>query len=147
MTDYVIRTPGQTVADTLITTMILKGLPRHFEQFSIYITHSNKDLFSEFKNQTPQLRGNTKTQRPLTQVVTMSWCQLPYFQKGMKNESCDGCDISCFTCSGKRHLTKICPNNYDRRQKPWCSYCKNTTRKREPSYYKWRDTMKKAVVM
>ena len=53
VTDYVIRTEtiltalrnaGQTVDDALIIVMILKGLPRHFNLFSIYVTHINKEF-------------------------------------------------------------------------------------------------------
>ncbi len=44
------RKSGEIVDDTLIITMILKDLPRYFDPFSIYVTHSNKELtFLEFK--------------------------------------------------------------------------------------------------
>ena len=59
--DYVIRTETsltalrnvvQTVNDVLIIAMMLKNLPRHFNLFSIYVTHSNKELmFSKFKTE------------------------------------------------------------------------------------------------
>ena len=53
VTDYVIRTEtiltatrnaGQTVDDALITTMILKGLPRHLNPFSIYVSCPVKNV-------------------------------------------------------------------------------------------------------
>ena len=59
VTDYIIRTEatvtalrnaGETLSDGLIITMDLKRLPRTFNAFSIYVTHSSKELtFSEFK--------------------------------------------------------------------------------------------------
>ena len=61
VTDYIIRTEatvtplrnaGETLSDGLIIAMVLKGLPRTFNPFSIYVTHSSKELtFSEFKTQ------------------------------------------------------------------------------------------------
>ena len=61
VTDYIIRTEAtvmalrnarETLSDSLIITMVLKGLPRTFNAFSIYVTHSSKELtFSEFKMQ------------------------------------------------------------------------------------------------
>lgn len=61
VTNYIIRTEtvltalknvGQTVDDAVVIAMILKGLYSHFNPFSIYETHSNKELmFSEFKTE------------------------------------------------------------------------------------------------
>ena len=61
VTDYIIRTGatvtalrnvGETLSDGLIIAMVLKGLPRTFNAFSIYVTHSSKGVtFSEFKTQ------------------------------------------------------------------------------------------------
>ena len=59
VTDYIIRTEatvtalrnaGETLSDGLIIAMVLKGLPRTFNAFSIYVTHSSWELtFFEFK--------------------------------------------------------------------------------------------------
>ena len=60
MMDYVIRTEtiltvprnaGQIGDDALVITTILKGLPRHLEPFYVYVTHSDKLTFSEFKTE------------------------------------------------------------------------------------------------
>ena len=66
VTDYIIRTEatvttlrnaGETLSDGLIIAMVLKGLPRTFNPFSIYVTHSSKELtFFEFKT-TSKFRG------------------------------------------------------------------------------------------
>ena len=53
VTDYIIRTEatvtaprnaGETLSDGLIIAMVLKGLSRIFNAFSIYVTHSSKEL-------------------------------------------------------------------------------------------------------
>ena len=61
VTNYIIRTEAtvmtlrnarETFSDGLIIAMVLKGLPRTFNAFLIYVTHSSKELtFSEFKMQ------------------------------------------------------------------------------------------------
>ena len=61
VTDYIIRTEStvtalrnarETLSDGLIIAMVLKGLPRTFNAFSIYVTQNSKELtFSEFKTQ------------------------------------------------------------------------------------------------
>ena len=66
VTDYIIRTEatvtalrnaGETLSDGLIIAMVLKGLPRTFNPFSVYVTHSSKELtFFEFKT-TSKFRG------------------------------------------------------------------------------------------
>lgn len=70
VTNYIIRTEtvltalknvGQTVDDAVVIAMILKGLPSHFNPFSIYETHSNKELmFSEFKTELYSLEETLK---------------------------------------------------------------------------------------
>ena len=95
------------------------------------------------QNWTPQLRGMLKHRDHSSSDDIMK--STSSFSKAMKNESCNGQDVSCFTCEGKGHLTKICSNNYNKGQKPWCNYCKNTTHKRELCFYKQTDTLKKVA--
>ena len=54
-------------------------------------------------------------------------------------------EVSCFTCYGKEHLAKICPNNL-KKNKQWRSDCKSQTLKRESCRYKKRNTLKKPAV-
>ena len=59
MTDYMIRaetasnslkTAGETVSDSLLIAMILKGLPSEFKTFSTIVTQKDKQMtFAEFK--------------------------------------------------------------------------------------------------
>ena len=129
--------------NALIIAMILKGLPRHFEPFYIYVPHSNKKLAcSELKT---ELHNFEETLKHRDHSISDEVMKLTFsFSKAMKTESHDGQYISYFTCNGKGHRTKLClNNNYNKRRKPWCSYCKSTTHKRES--HKRRDSMKKVA--
>ena len=47
-----LRNAGETLSNGLIIAIVLKELPSTFNPFSIYVTHSSKELtFSEFKTQ------------------------------------------------------------------------------------------------
>ena len=70
VTDYIIRTEatvtalrnaGETLSVGLIIAMVLKGLSRTFNAFSIYVTYSSKELtFSEFKTQLRSFKDTEK---------------------------------------------------------------------------------------
>ena len=124
--------------------MILRGLPRHFDLFFIYVTHSNKELeFLEFKTELHSFQETLKYRNHSSSDDVMKLNSS--FLKAMKNDNCNGRDVSCFTCGGMRHLTKICPNDYNKGRNLWCSYWKSTTNWRESCHYKRRDSMKKAA--
>ena len=145
VTDYIIRTEatvtaprnsGEILSDGLIIAMVLKGLPRTFNAFSIYVTHSSKVLtFSEFKTQLRSFEDSDKYHQNSNDDNVMKLTNS--FSK-MSNE------VSCFKCNGKGHVEKICPNNF-KKNKKWCNYCKRQTHVRESCRYKKRDTMKAAA--
>ena len=100
--DYIIRTEatvtalrnaGETLSDGLIIAMVLKGLPRTFNVFSIYVTHSSKELtFSEFKNQLRSFENTDKYHQNSNDDNVMKLTNS--FSK-MSNE------VSCFKCNRK----------------------------------------------
>ena len=106
--------------------MVLKGQPRTFNAFSIYVTHSSKELtFSEFKT---QLRSFEDTDK-YNQNSNDDNVKLTNSFLKMSNE------VSCFKCNEKGHVAKICPNNF-KKNKKWCNYCKRQTHVRESCRYK-----------
>ena len=145
VTDYIIRTEatvtalrnsGETLSYCLIIAMVLKGLPSTFNPFSIYVTHSNKELtFSKFKTQLQSFEDTDKYHQNSNDDNVMKLTNS--FSK-RSNE------VSCFKCSGKGHVAKICPNNF-KKNKKWCYYCKSQTLVRESCRYKKRDTIKAAA--
>ena len=67
MTDYVksnvtaLKNAVESLSDGLIIAMVLKGLYDTFNPFSIYVTHSSKELtFLEFKTQLRNLEDADK---------------------------------------------------------------------------------------
>ena len=143
-TEYIIRTEAtvmalrnaeETLSDGLIIAMVLKGLPSTFNPFSIYVTHSSKELtFSEFKTQrsfedTDKYHQNSNEGNVMK--LTNSFSKMSY-------------EVSCFKCNGKGHVAKICPNNF-KKNKKWCNYCKSQAHVRESYRYKKRDTIKAAA--
>ena len=116
--------------------MVLKGLPRTFNAFSIYVTHSSKELtFSECKTQLRSFEDTDKYHQNSNDDNVMKLTNS--FSK-MSNE------VSCFKCNGKGHVVKICPNNF-KKNKKCCNYCKSQTYVRESCCYKKRDTIKAAA--
>ena len=125
VTNYIIRTEatvmalrnaGESLNDGLIIAMVLKGLPRTFNPFSIYVTYSSKELtFSEFKMQLQSFEDTNKYHQNSNDDNVMKLTNS--FSK-RSNE------VSCFKCSGKGHVAKICPNNF-KKNKKWCNYCKS----------------------
>ena len=143
--DYIIRTEatvtalrnaGETLSDGLIIAMVLKGLLRTFNAFSIYVTHSCKELtFSEFKT---QLRSFEDTDKYHQNSNANNVMKLTNSFSKMNNE------VSSFKFNGKGHVAKICPNNFKKNKK--CgNYCKSQTHVIESYCYKKRDTMKAAA--
>ena len=127
VTDYIIRTEatvtalrnaGETLSDGLIIAMVLKGLPRTFNAFSIYLTHSSKELtFSVFKTQLRSFQDTDKYHQNSNDDNVM---KLTNSSSKMSNK------VSCFECNGKGHVAKICPNNF-KKNKKCCNYCKCQT--------------------
>ena len=70
VTDYIItteatvkalRNAGEILSNGLIIAMVLKGLLKTFNAFSIYVTHSSKEItFSEFKTKLQSFEDTDK---------------------------------------------------------------------------------------
>ena len=104
-----LRNAGETLNDGLIIAMVLKGLPGTFNAFSIYVTHSSKELmFSELKTQLRSFEDTDKYHQNSNDDNVMKLTNS--FSK-MSNE------VSCYKCNGKGHVAKICPNNFKKNKK------------------------------
>ena len=135
ITDYVIRAEtaaaalrnaGESVSDSLLIAMILKGLPDSFQSFVAVITQSDKKQnITEFKI---ALRSFEETERARVQPgdSLLKMAQKASSQRGNGSRSTVGNDpkqVLCYDCGGRGHIARHC------RQKKslWCKYCKKSS--------------------
>ena len=129
ITDYVIRAEtsavalrnaGETVNDSLLIAMVLKGLPDSYKPFVVVVTQSEKtQTFSEFKT---SLRSFEDTECARSQtngdsVMKFNGSVKPKFTKAVAYSNPG--QTGHFAHSGGRH--------YEYKAKKWCNYCRNST--------------------
>ena len=134
VTDYVIRaetaatslkTAGETISDSLLIAMVLKGLPLEFKPFSTVVTQKDTDQkFCEFK---VALRSFEETEKAYCEEPKDSVMKLSK-KSGFKTRRQL---ITCYTCGRPNHKSTDpeCPEYGKRTGKPnrWCQHCKNHT--------------------
>ena len=115
-TDYVIRAEapaaalknsGETIENSLLIAMILKGLLSSFNSFKTVVTQKDKQpTFQQFK---VSLRAYEESEHSNTKSVMKADAKRPLSQ------------ITCFTCKKKGHKSTEC------KQRRWCDNCKSKT--------------------
>ena len=125
VTDYVIRAEtaatalrnaGETVTDSLLIAMVLKGLPEEYKPFFVVVTQRDKEQkFSEFK---VALRSFEHTER--TSVATRSHSVM---KTKYKKESQS--EIVCHQCGHPGDIARFCKSNNKNRRGQWCNTCHN----------------------
>ena len=130
VTDYVLRAESaatslknakETVSDSLLIAMLLKGLPDCYKAFTTVVTQNKTDAnFSEFKQ---ALRGYEESEK----------CRI-----GSSGESSNSVmklsskfnpkKITCFSCGQIGHKSSDCPNRAAEKSKGrWCHKCKSNS--------------------
>ena len=113
-----LKSAGETISDSLLIAMIIKGLPStEYKPFSTVVTQKDKELsFSEFK---VSLRSFGETQKLSTESTKeesiMKVAGKPVY-KPKKDH------VVCYGCGKAGHKISEC-----RSKKRWCDICKNQT--------------------
>lgn len=129
ITDYVIRAEKaasslknakETISDSLLVAMVLKGLPAEYNTFAAIVTHSDEDMtFSKFK---VTLKSHEETLKSKE-----SHKGGEYSVMSMKHSN----KIVCYSCNRPGHKSPDCPDkaprSSDRKWSRWCDNCKTST--------------------
>ena len=129
VTDYVIRAEtaatalknaAETVTDSLLIAMVLKGLPEEYRPFVVVITQSEKEqTFGEFK---VALRSFEDTERASIATGNHSVMKTEHKQESQPN-------ITCFQCGQPGHITRFCGSKDKGKngRGHWCNTCHNSS--------------------
>ena len=132
VTDYIIRaetaatslkTAGETISDSLLVAMVLKGLPVEYKTFSTVVAQKDKIMsFSEFKVALRSFEETEKCQQAHSSVED-SVMNIKPRQEGVK----------CHFCGKLGHRQSDCwikareENKAKGKQNRWCEHCKSHT--------------------
>ena len=135
ITDYMLRaetaaaslkSAGETVSDSLLIAMVLKGLPVEYKTFSAIVTQrdekEDKMKFQEFK---VALRSYEETEKSHTVSPSGEDSVMNCKQKSPTSNG----SITCYSCGQPGHKSSECRSK-DKKKKGnnrWCSHCKSKT--------------------
>ena len=135
ITDYVLRaetaaaslkSAGETVSDSLLIAIVLKGLPAEYKTFSAIVSQrdekDDKMKFQEFK---VALRSYEETEKSCT---TPSADEDNVMNCKLKSPVANG-SITCFSCGQPGQKSSECRSKDKKKKKGnrWCSHCKSKT--------------------
>ena len=145
VTDYIIRAEtaqaslknaGESISDSLLTAMVLKGLPKEYQPFTTVITQKEKSLsFSEFKvalrnfEDTAMLQKQSAASTSSVMTAQVNSSNSPTTQKPKR---------WCKHCKMTNHDTEFCRRNKNAPNKSgatvppksrqrWCEICMNNS--------------------
>lgn len=133
VTDYMLRAEtsatslkgaGESISDSLLVAMVLKGLPEEFKAFSTVITQKKEEVkFSDFKCALRSYEENEKCRS----VKNENDSVLKVNSSPRYNSNSQ---VKCFACGKLGHKKFQCPSRGSQNKgKPprWCDICKNST--------------------
>lgn len=103
---------GETISDSLLMAMIMKGLPSEFKPFVTMSINKAPESFVDFK----------KTLRVFESTMKM----IEHGDSVMSVERRSG--PKCYGCGQYGHIKYKCPESKPpEKRKKWCDYCQNST--------------------
>lgn len=129
VTDYVIRAEttaaalknaGETVTDSLLIAMVLKGLPDNYQSFVAVVTQSEKkQTFIEFKTSLRSFEETEKSRSSSSEDSVLKSVQGQASRHSDRpGEAARG--PICWNCQRVGHISKDCKKP---KKKLWCSIC------------------------
>ena len=124
---YDLEEAGETVSDSMLTSLVLKGLPREYESFVTVKNYSGGEVKLEFATLKKELLNYEMAQKPLAnqefsnssfQKVQCHGCK----QFGHKASVCRSRNVKCHNCNEMGHMAKYC--SAPRKEGNVCEYCK-----------------------
>ena len=121
-----LRNAGETLGDSLLVAMALKGLPESFKPFAIHVAHTYDNItFADFKTklrsfeETENIRATGSNDDSVMKTQGRTGRRPP--SSSAHGPGKDDSEMVCFKCGTKGHRARAC------RQKTWCSVCKSDT--------------------
>ncbi|XP_033122962.1 uncharacterized protein LOC117121761 [Anneissia japonica] len=130
VTDYVLRAETaaqslkhaqETVSDSLLIAMVLKGLPPEYKTFStIIVQRESAMIFSDFKK---ALRSHEETEKASKSSLTH------HSEDSVMHMANKGSSIVCYACCKPDHKSPECKSSKSQKPKGqgrsrWCENCK-----------------------
>ena len=162
LTDYVIRaenaanslrSAGEVVSDRLLNAVVLKGLPKEYRPFRVFMEQMKRTTsFLEFKKALRSFEENEKAALGNVSTQMESVMKLQTNDRA-REDNCNPRDekiVTCYSCGGHGHKSIVCPTEHNRERSStrnnrdqytrrstndrrndnrqvWCDFCKSST--------------------
>ena len=130
-----LKSAGETISDSLLIAMIIKGLPEDYKTFCTVVTQRKEPMsFSEFKI---ALRSCEETEKCQVLNKNKDDDSVMFIKQGQDEKKYV---LKCYDCKQVGHKASECRNKKNKsryKSKRWCEHCKSSTH--DTSYCRYRN--------